>query len=117
MQQTISILTPSNSISMDQNTQPPEVEAADQPKAKVDDLISARLKVSLFDNPATQKVPIAEIAGPVAFIRLDHDDNFADLANVESLDPVTVISMEGIPGFVLVEGQRRLQYLKKVGCS
>jgi hypothetical protein len=117
MQQTSSILTQSNSIPMDQNTQPPEVKAGDQPKAKVENLTSARLKVSLFDNPATQKVPIAEIAGPVAFIRLDHDDNFADLANVESLDPVTVISMEGIPGFVLLEGQRRLQYLKKEGAT
>jgi len=81
-------------------------------KQAKDNLIAKKLNIDNFDTPKLKKIKIAEIFNPLTFSRYNHDDEFEDLENLDNLEPVKVVEAEGIKGFFIIDGQRRLEYQK-----
>ena len=84
-------------------------------KKTKEDLITKELKIDYFDNPTVHQIKISEIFSPPGFTRHNHSNPFEDLDVLDNPDPIKVVRAESIKGFFVIDGQRRLEFLKGSG--
>lgn len=70
------------------------------------------LRLDYFEKPTSEKIKVSDILSPEAFSRIDPNDEYGDFENVENIDPIILAILEGSQGYSILDGQRRLQYLK-----
>lgn len=92
-----------------------ELELAKLADSSSADLISNGLQLDFSEQPTVLQMGISEIIAPVAFTRLDQNDNYDDIESIDNLEPVKVAKINGLSGHFLVDGQRRLQFQKEKG--
>jgi len=81
-------------------------------KETKEDLFIDELKIDYFDDPDVRQVKISDIFSPPAFARHNSSNPFEDLEALNNPDPVKVVRAEGVKGFFIISGQRRLDFHK-----
>ena len=83
------------------------------PKESKEELFVNELKIDYFDEPTDCEIKISEIHSPPAFTRHNHSNTFEDLEALNNPDQIKVVSAEGIKGYFIISGQRRLEFHKR----
>jgi hypothetical protein len=82
-------------------------------KETKEDLFINELKVDYFVDPDVRQIKISDIFSPPAFTRHNSSNPLEDLEALDNPDPVKVVRAEGVKGFFIISGQRRLEFHKR----
>lgn len=85
------------------------------PKKTKEDLIAKEIKIDYFADSTVKQIKISDIFSPPGFTRHNHSNPFEDLDALDNPEPVKVVRAEGVKGFFIIDGQRRLEFHKRNG--
>jgi len=81
------------------------------------DLIENNLQLETWKKKKHQTIRMDRIIRMPAFFRFDQKDDYGDLERVAALDCPDVAAVQGANYFVLIDGERRVNYLRREGHS
>ena len=82
------------------------------PKEFKEKLFVNELKIDYFDESIDCEISLSQILSPPAFTRHIDNNPFEDLEALDNPEQIKVVRAEGVKGFFIISGQRRLEFHK-----